>query len=229
VRYVRAIWSKPLARGALVFGLLAAPWPGVPRFYTGVLAAGLDAVLGTPGPPAELRFRGAPLNSSSWELQVRVTSIDTGQFLETALDARRTGYLPAAVFVALAFASRLPRKRKAMVVALGLALLHSLSLLPVLSFFSGRLPIVAFELSAPSRVIVDVLYRSLVAPLGMAFALPALLWALLSWLLGRSAQRPLEQEGNPSSVAPAPVEAARPAGSRVIARPQGRKRRKRRG
>jgi hypothetical protein len=126
---------------------------------------------------------------------VRVTSTVTGEFLETALDARRTGYLPAAVFVAIAFVSRLPRKRKAVVVSLGLALLSLLSLLPVLSFFSGRLPIVALELSGPSRVIVDVLYRSLVAPLGMAYAVPALLWALLSWLigLGPSATQPCAQ------------------------------------
>jgi hypothetical protein len=228
VRYLRAIWAKPLARAALVFALLVAPWPGLPRLYTGVLAAGLGVVLGTSGPPADLEFGGAPSGSASWDLHVRVTSTVTGQFLETALDARRTGYLPAAVFVALAFVSRLPKKRKAMVVSVGLALLSLLSLLPILSFFSGRLPIIALELSAPARVIVDVLYRSLVAPLGMAYALPALLWGLLSWLLAPSQRGVPERRMSPTSVVAGSAEEVKLAGTRGTAGPKRRKRSKRR-
>jgi hypothetical protein len=77
-------------------------------------------------------------------------------------------------------ASSFAWRQKAVLAASGLFVLELLSLLPILSFWSGRLPIVAYDLGQPARVVVDVLYRSLVAPLGMAYALPGLLWLLLS-------------------------------------------------
>ncbi len=169
-----------LARAALWFVAFALPWPGVAACYTSVAADGLGVMLGQSGPPVAVTFRAGAPGVGPWEVQTRVTELATGRSLETALDDRRTGYVPAAVFLALVLASSFPWRKKAVLAASGLFVLHSLSLLPILAFWSGRLPIVAYDLGQPGRVAVDVLYRSLVAPLGMAYALPGLLWLVLS-------------------------------------------------
>jgi len=165
-RFVRAHF---LGRAALWFVLFALPWPGVGEWYTGVAANVLNVALGKSGPPVAVEFLPAGPDTSAWEVRTRVTETASEQSIMTALDERRTGYLPSAVFLALVLASTFRARQKALLAAAGLFALTLLSLLPILAFLSGRLPIVAYEL-----------YRSLVAPLGMAYALPGLLWLLLS-------------------------------------------------
>jgi len=176
-RFVRAHF---LGRAALWFVLFALPWPGVGEWYTGVAANVLNVALGKSGPPVAVEFLPAGPDTSAWEVRTRVTETASEQSIMTALDERRTGYLPSAVFLALVLASTFRARQKALLAAAGLFALTLLSLLPILAFLSGRLPIVAYELGTAPRVVVDVLYRSLVAPLGMAYALPGLLWLLLS-------------------------------------------------
>jgi hypothetical protein len=199
-RAVAFLRAHLLARAALWFLLFALPWPGVAACYTSVVADGLGVMLGRSGPPVEVTFKAGEPGVGPWEVQTRVSELATGRSLETALDERRTGYLPSAVFLALVLASRFPRRKKAVLAASGLFVLHLLSLLPILAFWSGRLPIVAYDLGQAGRVAVDVLYRSLVAPLGMAYALPGLLWLVLS------------------AVANAPVEPASPPQPTTTAR-----------
>jgi hypothetical protein len=184
MRRIRELWrSSFAARACWWFVLFALPWPGLSALYTNALSTGFDAVFGDSGPPVEVRFQGAPSSSEPWEVHTRVTETETGRSFETGLDVRRTGYLPAAVFLALVLASRLPTRRKLLALAAGLCVLHLLSWLPLLSFFSGRLPIVVFHLGTFARVVVDVLYRALVAPLGMTYAAPVLLWFIASAVL----------------------------------------------
>ncbi|HTQ08247.1 MAG TPA: hypothetical protein VMI54_30545 [Polyangiaceae bacterium] len=183
-RFVR---GQFFGRAALWFVLFALPWPGVAEWYTGVGASVLNVALGKSGPPVAVEFLPAEPGSGSWDVRTRVTRTDSGRSIMTALDERRTGYLPCAVFLALVLASTYRARKKALLAASGLFVLELLSLLPVLAFLSGRLPIVAYELGTAARVVVDVLYRSLVAPLGMAYALPALLFLLLSAAVPREA------------------------------------------
>lgn len=176
----RRLWAQFLGRAAIFFVLFALPWPGVAEAYTGALADGLGVMLGRSGPPAEVAFRGGEPGAGAWDVVTHVSDGKSGESLETALDARRTGYLPSVVFLALVLASRFAWRKKLVLAASGLFCLHLLALLPILSFWSGRLPIVAYELDEPVRIVVDVLYRALVAPLGMVYALPGLLWLALS-------------------------------------------------
>jgi hypothetical protein len=179
-----------LVRAALWFFVFALPWPGVAEAYTSAVADGLGVMLGRSGPPVAVSFHAGEPGLGPWEVQTRVSESATGRALESALDERRTGYLPAAVFLALTLASTFPWRKKLVLAASGLFAIHLLSLLPILSFWSGRLPIVAYELDAPVRVVVDVLYHALVAPLGMAYALPGLLWLVLR----AAADAPVEPE-----------------------------------
>ena len=41
-----------------------------------------------------------------------------------------------------------------------------------------------FQLGGFTRWLVDVAYHALVAPLGMAYAVPVVLWLMLVWALG---------------------------------------------
>lgn len=181
---MKTLWRRLrahfLARAAFLFLLFALPWPGVAEWYTGALAGGLGVMLGRSGPPVDVIFQAAEPATGPWDVATHVSESKSGRSLATALDARRTGYLPSAVFLALVLASTFPWRKKLVLGACGLFCLHLLALLPILSFWSGRLPIVAYDLGEPTRVVVDVLYRALVAPLGMAYALPGLLWLALS-------------------------------------------------
>jgi hypothetical protein len=116
-------------------------------------------------------------------LGIHAEDPDTGRYVGTALDLRRSGYIASAVFVALAVMTplrgRRSRWRKAALLGAGLVGLQILPLLPLLSFFSGKLPVTVFDLGPIPRALIEVSYHALVAPPGMAYAVPALLWLLL--------------------------------------------------
>jgi hypothetical protein len=100
------------------------------------------------------------------------------------IDLRSLCYLPCAAFVALSVATPLGNwRRNAKLLGIGLPILHTflMALLttPLLSFFGGTGPLQLFRLAPATHVVLQILYRALVAPPGMAFALPLLLWALL--------------------------------------------------
>lgn len=181
-RFWQLVRQSLVGRAVLWFVPLALPWPWISTHYTRALAWELEAAFGVVGPPVEVRFHGARGQDNPWEVDAAVTETATGLSFETGLDARRTAYLPAAVFLALVLASSWTSRRKLVVALGGLLVLHPLSWLPLLSFLSGRLPIVVFHLGTVERVTVDVLYRALVAPLGMTYAAPVLLWIAVSAL-----------------------------------------------
>src|SRR6478736_194491 len=74
--------------------------------------------------------------------------------------------------------------------AVGLAILEPLLLLlvalPLLSFLGGTGPIRAFSLSRPTHVLLQISYRALVVPPGMAYALPLFLWWSLLMTINRN-------------------------------------------
>jgi hypothetical protein len=173
-----------LARFVLLLTLLMLPWPGLGRFYAGAIAGLASTALGNANANVTLRFTvpatATPVVAGQpWQLNVFAEDTITGQFVQTALDARRSGYIASAVFVALALATPVRWSRRLGVLLVGLALLQTLPLLPLLSFFSGKLPVRVFDLGAVARSIIEIAYHTLVAPPGMAYAVPGLLWLLL--------------------------------------------------
>jgi hypothetical protein len=69
----------------------------------------------------------------------------------------------------------------------GLTLLHGFLLIsianPILLFFANPLPMKLVELSVPLQWLLNVFYRSLVAPPSMTYAVPALVWLLMLWVV----------------------------------------------
>ena len=188
-RAVQLLRTNFLLRCSLLLLALLLPWPGLARFcgstFSGFASEAADFALS--GGPAALEFTpasahlGAELHA--WDVLVSARDESTHALVQTALDLRRTLYLPSAVFLALVLALRLPLRKKVALLAVGLGALQIGPALTLLSFFSGKLPVQAFHLARVTSWVVEVAYRTLVAPPGMAFALPALLWLGLVWLL----------------------------------------------
>lgn len=190
--------SRRLLGGLVLVVVLFLPWPGLGRGYARVVAMLAEAVLVPASPTVTLRF-GVPAAGEGrvWRLDVHAEDAATGQFVETALDLRRAGYLASAVFTALVLATRMRRWRRLATLGAGLVALQVLPLLPVLAFFSGKLPVQVFVLGDLARTAVDVAYRALVAPPGMAYAVPAMLWLALVWLVEPIALRRTLGGGEP--------------------------------
>ena len=117
------------------------------------------------------------------------------------IDLRTLLFLPTAAFVGLALAAPLgSARRNARVLGIGLLVLLPalwlLTALPLLSFLGGTGPVRAFDLPPLVHVVLQTIYRALVAPPGMAYALPLLLW----WVL--VARLESAKAGSPERVVP---------------------------
>ena len=133
----------------------------------------------------------AELEAHPWRVTLHVQPASPAPAVLVPIDVRSLVYLPTAAFVALAIAVRLRSARQhVQLLAIGLAILEPLLLLlvalPLLSFLGGTGPIRAFSLSRPTHVVLQILYRALVVPPGMAYAVPLLLWWLLVMAMNRN-------------------------------------------
>jgi hypothetical protein len=97
------------------------------------------------------------------------------------IDLRSLLFLPLAAFIGLALAAPLgSARRNARVLGQGLLILVPallvLTALPLLSFLGGTGPVLVFRLAPALHLVLQTVYRALVAPPGMMYALPLLLW-----------------------------------------------------
>lgn len=187
--------ALPQSRGRRLLGFLAsfvavfaglALLRGQESWFVRAHVAIANALLpASPRSGFALQFLPSP--SEAWQAILRVQSLASGPSIEIPIDLRMLVYLPLSAFVALVIASPLGSARAHLRVLIpGLLVLEPLLLLlvalPLLSFLGGTGPVQVLTLSRPTLVILQLLYRALVAPLGMTYALPLLLWWIL---LGR--------------------------------------------
>ncbi|HYQ46815.1 MAG TPA: hypothetical protein VER11_32820 [Polyangiaceae bacterium] len=133
----------------------------------------------------------AELEAHPWRVTLHIQPAGRVPAVLVPIDVRSLLYLPMAAFVALAIAVRLRSLREHVkLLAVGLAILEPLLLLlvalPLLSFLGGTGPIRAFSLSRPTHVLLQISYRALVVPPGMAYALPLFLWWSLLMTINRN-------------------------------------------
>jgi hypothetical protein len=178
----------PLARILLVLALVHLPWPGLGpafcRYFSAVTSPLLNAVA-THNVELELGPAPAPPNpttpAANWTLLVVISTRGVEQRVGAELDVRRVGWLPLGAFSALLVAFPVKRwKRRAFVAGIGFALLHALWVLPVIASFGGAQS-GFFVLGSAGYALTIVAQRALQTLPGMAYALPAILWFLLSW------------------------------------------------
>jgi hypothetical protein len=158
------------------------PWYSKAHAALGNLVVGNDALASGVG----LHFEAsdADLVLRPWQVTLHVAPPGPAPAVLVPIDVRSLLYLPTAAFLALAIAVRLRGTREHLqLIAIGLLILEPLLLvlvsLPLLSFLGGTGPIRAFTLGRPAHVLLQILYRALVVPPGMAYAVPFFLWWLL--------------------------------------------------
>jgi hypothetical protein len=195
-----------LLRFVLLLGVYLIPFRPLGDVYAAI-AAGTGNLLvgGGPHSGAVLHFDrhvekdsgdGEPplLSPEAYGIELTARNVDTGRVVRVPIDTRTLAYVPTAVYVALSVAAPIWNgARGAIVLGAGILALQSFLLLsivtPLALFFANPMPMHLVDLGPASRSVLDVLYRTLVAPPGMAFAFPGLLWLFMVWIV--SARTPV--------------------------------------
>jgi hypothetical protein len=181
---------RSLAILALVYGLLAAPWPGLGRAFVTVYAVAAEATL-REALPDGTSFRASQPDEASgpWDLAIRLPPAPgTTTVHGIRVHLRRVAYVPLAFLAALAVAFRPGRSaRRGSLVACPFVLV-ALQVTALLSVFTTR---GILDLGTAGNIVVGLVSRAFFEAPGMAFAIPGLLWLLLA--------RPLERVRGPGS------------------------------
>ena len=187
-------WGEVLLGFACVFGGLSLPSRGVGPYYVRAHVAVANAVVEQVELKSQVRlsFVATPeqLAQEPWQALLVIAPPHTATPTGVPIDLRVLAFLPTAAFIALAVAVPLGSVRRHLLVLLvGLPLLELLLLAlmaaPLLSFLGGTGPVEAFTLGRWSHALLQVVYRALVVPPGMTFAVPLLLWYIVATWLGR--------------------------------------------
>jgi hypothetical protein len=182
-----------------IFAGLSLPLPGLARLWVWAHAAIGNALLPESlSSGVELTFRTPTelLADKAWSLTLLVQPSGS-PVISVPIDLRTLAFLPTACLVALALATPLPSRRDN-VKLLGIGLLILLPLLmglmslPVITLLGGTGSIHAFDLGLTLHTVLEILYRALVAPPGMAYGIPLLVWWLLVVWLGAGGNEPRE-------------------------------------
>jgi hypothetical protein len=206
--------ALPLVRFVIVLALLVAPWPGVGRYFVdavGSLTTALaDPMFAASNVTFALRSPMPQEQQPEWRgvIAVKRDSFPDGPKRNLgAIDLRRAGYLQLATFIALA-AGWPPSgiRRSLMAGLLAAFFLTAILAVPILDFLSS---IEVVHLGGFAFV-VALIRRALVAPPGMAYAGPGLVWLAVR---GGSAAEWLARIASPTDrQRPAVVPALRPRG-----------------
>lgn len=189
----RSWWRELLVGFVCVFAGLAISGRVLGAWYTrahaalgNALVSGLELQSGV-----RLSFSATAeqLALDAWQATLVVQPPNAPTPTLVPFDLRVLGFLPTITFIALAVALPLAsRQKNVRVLLVGLPLLElllvGLMAAPMLSFLGGTGPVQAFALSPLTHTLLQVVYRALVVPPGMAFAIPLALVALLAHRVG---------------------------------------------
>ncbi len=188
-------WTEVLLGFFCVFGGLVLPAPGLGPRYVGAPPAPARGVLRNrqleSGVRLDVEATPQQLAIAPWQATLLVQEPTAERAVRVPIDLRVLAFLPTAAFVALAVAVPLgSRRRHLRLLAVGLPLLELLLLAlmaaPLLSFLGGTGPVQALRLGRLAHTLLQIVYRALVVPPGMTFALPLVLWYCLVVRLGFS-------------------------------------------
>lgn len=172
--------------GGVFLGLALAHGPGpfVSRAITALCNLWVDSRSLASGASLHFSATETELAAHPWHTVLHVVRALPAGPVEIPIDLRTLVFLPTAAFIALAIAAPLASVREHLrLLVLGLLLLEPLLLVlvlvPLVTFLGGAGPVQVFTLSRGTLVLLEVVYRALVAPPGMAYATPLLVfWGL---------------------------------------------------
>ncbi len=187
-------WRDPAVlfalRFALVFGLLIAPWPNWNEMY-GSYFRGL-------GQAAFSRDEGRRLvtfapyagtaDARGLDTEITLGNRDhlsaTGKILakKGGFNTRSIGWVPTALTVALIVATPIPWRRRGWALFGGLVLVHAYILFSVQAWiWNNSTSLALLTLSNFGKQVVDDLDYTLIEQLGASFAVPVLVWILVTF------------------------------------------------
>lgn len=183
-----ALWFA--LRFACLLSLFMYPWPLVGELYSDAAGALGNLLLGDAS--ATLHFgrpeRATELAGDRFSTELRARAPDMLVPVRVPIDLRTLTFIPTVVFLALTLAAPVWKSSRGItVLVLGLFVLHGFLIasitIPLVLFFADPQPMHLLDIGTTMRHVLDVVYRSLVAPPGMAYAVPILLWLSLLWLV----------------------------------------------
>jgi hypothetical protein len=200
------IWRDPITlfalRFALIFGILIVPWSGWNEAY-GVYFRGLGQaafscdegnriVLFAPNDgPANSRGLGTRISLANRD---QVDSSGKALVKSAQLDTRSIGWVPTALTVALIAATPISWRRRAWALAGGLILVHGFILFSLQAWIWNNSPaLFLLTLSDFWKEVVDDLNYTLINQMGASFAVPVLIWILVTFNSQDAFQRNLEK------------------------------------
>lgn len=184
MRFDRRALLAAAARFAVVFALLAAPWPGLGRAFAGAVGSAATALanpfFSATNVTFTLRASRPEEHLPDWRGVIQVKQdLPEGPIRNAgAIDLRRAGYLQLATFFCLAAAwPGAWRQRKLLAAVVALAVVGAATGASVLDYLAQ---IGALHVGDAAATALALARRALVAAPGMAYAVPALAWVAIA-------------------------------------------------
>lgn len=172
---------------ALFYGLLVVIWPGVRGVYGTCYRAAANTVFRSFGSDGLVSFRPSPDQRGKLDTQIAIRNRRSPIEGTFSHDVHLTGYLPAAILLALTLASPIPLPRKLRALLLGLILIHLFVVLRIaivlVHFFNTDGPWRVVHLGPWATKALGTAFEFGVVSPVCTFLVPGLLWFLLSFRL----------------------------------------------
>jgi len=188
-----------VARFAVIFAVLIAPWPHVGEVFSIGFSIASTTALETFVDERDVVARFAPpphpkAGLEEWNVEFTATDVHSGRSTQLPFDARGLAYVPFATLVALAFATPLERGRRRLILLGGSALLVVRLVLAI------ALPLaVLFRTIGPQSAAASVaqaVFRALIEPPDMTYATPVVAF-LVGLLFTSASQTPAARTAAP--------------------------------
>ncbi len=188
------IWRDPITlfalRFALIFGLLILPWPGWNDIY-GNYFRGFSQLFfsGDEGKCAVVfsSYDGAP-DSPALDTQITLANRDLldstgkGPMKRTELNTRSIGWVPTALTIALIVATPIRWGRRIRALAAGLILVHGFILFSLQAWiWNNSSDLSLLKISNFWKAVADDLDYTLINQMGPSFAVPVLIWIVVTF------------------------------------------------
>lgn len=178
-----------VVRLAVLYGLLILPWPGWRATYAGAYRTAANVIFGSFGPDGIVVFREHPQKTKWLDTEIAIRRRSSPAVGTTDHNSRLTGYLPAALMLALAGATPMAFRKRIPLAFWGLLMVHGFIVarlyVDLLYWFSADGGWTMYHPGPWARAVLNQAFEFLVAAPTCSFLVPVLIWLLLLFLSGR--------------------------------------------
>ncbi len=174
-----------VVRLAILYGLLAAPWPGLREAYARLYCGTTNALFGAFGAKGVVQLRSVDSGGGNMDCEISIRNRSSSVVGTTQHSARITGYLPMATTVALVLATPLTWRRRLRALAWSVFWITLFILfrtwLTLLYWFCADGAWHIYEPSALWRGVMNTVYEFTAVAPTCTFLIPALIWIAVAF------------------------------------------------